>query len=411
LHGTSESKTPLHQTTRTACRLHLSHSSFCIVRFILSAGQVVINEVADVGTGDSQDACGGGIFIELLHTSLSNPESFTLTVDTVQRMTFSTESAPDGFLLFCILFDITPTTVLILSDNAGAAVSTVELTGAGTSTSSFQRRDNGNYAYALKTAGAENEFQDNGGGGNGDPHFKTWQGDRFDFHGVCDLALLQFKEFMSGLGLYVHIRTHLRRDMSYISSAVLRIGTDVLEVQSKGVYYLNGVLGADLPSDFGGFKFFHTQPTKKQHVFEVHLDGRERIKIKTYKVFVNVAIEQAQPEHFGESVGLMGAFGTSRMIARDGKTIMTDTNAFGQEWQVLDSEPKLFREARFPQHPQVCTMPPPMQASQLRRRLSESSGAQLAAEKACAHWGQGKDDCIFDVLTTGDLEMAVAGEY
>jgi hypothetical protein len=52
-----------------------------------------------------------------------------------------------------------------------------------------------------------------------------------------------------------------------------------------------------------------------------------------------------------------------------------------------------------------------MQASQLSRRLSESKGAQLAAEKACAHWGAGKDDCIFDVLTTGDLEMAVLGEY
>jgi hypothetical protein len=47
----------------------------------------------------------------------------------------------------------------------------------------------------------------------------------------------------------------------------------------------------------------------------------------------------------------------------------------------------------------------------LRRRLEESSITQLAAEKACAHWGQGKDDCVFDVLATGDLEMAEAGEY
>jgi hypothetical protein len=55
-------------------------------------------------------------------------------------------------------------------------------------------------------------------------------------------------------------------------------------------------------------------------------------------------------------------------------------------------------------------LPPPMQASQLRRRLSESSlVSQLAAEKACEHWGEGKDDCVFDVLTTGDLEMAVVG--
>jgi hypothetical protein len=43
-----------------------------------------------------------------------------------------------------------------------------------------------------------------------------------------------------------------------------------------------------------GFAFSHTQPTDKQHVFEVHLGGRERIKLKTYKDFVSVLIEQAR---------------------------------------------------------------------------------------------------------------------
>jgi hypothetical protein len=128
-----------------------------------------------------------------------------------------------------------------------------------------------------------NEMMERNGKAQGDPHFKTWQGHHFDFHGVCDLILLQSKEFESGLGLDVHIRTHIRRDMSYISSAALRIGTDVLEVESQGVYYLNGVADADLPSEFGGFEFLHTQPTDKQHVFEVHLGVRERIKVKTYK--------------------------------------------------------------------------------------------------------------------------------
>jgi cysteine-rich repeat protein len=250
------------------------------------------------------------------------------------------------------------------------------------------------------------------GGANGDPHFKTWNGKHFDFHGVCDLVLLQNKEFESGLGLDVHIRTHKRRDMSYISSAALRIGTDVLEVESQGVYYFNGLAGADLPSQFGGFQFLHSQPTDKQHVFEIYLGGRERVKIKTYKDFVSVLFEQAQGKHFANAVGLMGDFGMGHMISRDGKTVMTDANAFGQEWQVLDTESSLFQSVRFPQHPSVCTMPTPIQASQLRRRLSEQSkGAELAAEKACEHWGEGKDDCVFDVLATGDLEMAVGGAY
>jgi hypothetical protein len=112
-----------------------------------------------------------------------------------------------------------------------------------------------------------NSFDPAGGGAQGDPHFKTWRGQHYNFHGVCDLILLQIKEFASGLGLDVHIRTYMRRDMSYIcSSAVLRIGSDVLEVESQGVYYFNGVAGANLPSEFGRFEFLQTQPTDKQHV-------------------------------------------------------------------------------------------------------------------------------------------------
>jgi hypothetical protein len=252
------------------------------------------------------------------------------------------------------------------------------------------------------------------GGCEGDPHFKTWRGKHFDYHGECDLVLLHSSAFESGLGLDVHIRTKIRREMSYISSAALRIGSDVLEVESQGIYYLNGVLSAALPAEFSGFAFSHMQPTDKQHVFEVDLGGRERIKLKTYKDFVSVLIEQGHSKHFSDSVGLMGDFQMGHMIARDGKAVMDDANAFGQEWQVLDTEPSLFQTVRLPQHPhQVCTLPPPMKTSQLRRRLSESSSSvdQLAAEKACEHWGEGKDDCVFDVLTTGDLEMAVVGAY
>jgi hypothetical protein len=249
------------------------------------------------------------------------------------------------------------------------------------------------------------------GGAQGDPHFTTWLGGRFDYHGECDLVLLQSSTFESGLGLDVQIRTQIRRGMSFISSAALRIGTDVLEVSSQGVYYLNGVAGANLPAEFSGFPFSHTKPTDKQHVFDVHLGGRERIKIKTFKDFVSVLIEQGRSKHFGDCVGLMGDFEMGQMIARDGETVLDNVNEYGQEWQVLGSEPSFFQAARFPQHPQVCTMPAPMTVSQLRRRLSESTVEELAAEKACAHWVEGKDDCVFDVLVTGDLDMAVVGAY
>jgi hypothetical protein len=61
-------------------------------------------------------------------------------------------------------------------------------------------------------------------------------------------------------------------------------------------------------------------------VFEVHLGGRERIKLNTYKDFVAVLVEQGQSANLN-SVGLMGDFRTGNMLARDGKTLMTDRNA------------------------------------------------------------------------------------
>jgi hypothetical protein len=250
-----------------------------------------------------------------------------------------------------------------------------------------------------------------GGGAQGDPHFKTWRGGHFDYHGECDRILAHSSSFESGLGLDVHVRTQIRRDFSFIVAAALRIGTDVLEVASKGVYYLDGVAGAGMPTTISGFTVSHTQPNDHQHVFDVYFGDMEHILIKVLKDFVSVLFEKGKSKHFGDSVGLMGAFGRDHMLARDGETVLDDPNEFGQEWQVLDSEPRLFQSNRLPQHPQVCTLPPPKEVTQLRRRLSESPIEELAAEQACARWGEGKADCIFDVLATGNLEMAMVGAY
>lgn len=48
-------------------------------------------------------------------------------------------------------------------------------------------------------------------------------------------------------------------------------------------------------------------------------------------------------------------------------------------------------------------MPAPKDISS--RRLGESI-AESAAEKACAHWGDQKDQCVFDVLAMNDIEVA-----
>jgi hypothetical protein len=243
----------------------------------------------------------------------------------------------------------------------------------------------------------------------GEPHIVTWRGHRFDYQGECDLVMIQSAKFASYLGLVLHVRTKIQHNYSYISSVALKIGDDVLEVQSKGVYYLNGVAGANMPNKIAGFPMTYTESNKKRHIVEVDLGHHGKISFREFKDFISVVIEQGSSDNFGDSIGLMGSFDTGSMLARDGETVLDDPHAFGQEWQVLDTEPKLFQAVRAPQHPQVCNLPSP--TAENRRRLGESAVSELNAEKACAHWGEDKDSCIYDVLATGDLEMAVIGAY
>ena len=49
--------------------------------------------------------------------------------------------------------------------------------------------------------------------------------------GECDLVLVHIDDFQNGLPLDIHIRTKIRyEDYSYIESAAIKIGDDILEV-------------------------------------------------------------------------------------------------------------------------------------------------------------------------------------
>ncbi len=67
-----------------------------------------------------------------------------------------------------------------------------------------------------------------------------------------------------------------------------------------------------------------------------------------------------------------------------------------------------FEGDRPPQYPSKCILPDPSAAS---RRLGDSVSHE-AAEKACDHWmPYEKEHCIFDVMATGDLDLANPGGY
>jgi hypothetical protein len=83
---------------------------------------------------------------------------------------------------------------------------------------------------------------------------------------------------------------------------------------------------------------------------------------------------------------------------------------FGQEWQVLPTGPKLFLEPEGPQLPeQTCILPSELHAEEKRRRLGAALVTETMAELACAKVPVAeRDACVFDVLTTDDVEMAGA---
>ena len=252
---------------------------------------------------------------------------------------------------------------------------------------------------------------------NGDPHFRTWSGLQFDFHGGCDLVLLNNPSFADGLGLTIHIRTAIQTWWSYIATAAIQIGDEILEVTGgtgKIPYYINGVLTDDMKTGdatLAGFNVHFRRTNDLQSHIRIDLGNGDAISFETFKSFVRVNVNDKTGKSFANSVGLLGSYPTGQKIARDGETIMEDANEFGREWQVRASEPHLFQEVVGPQHPAKCTMPDETKKATERRRLGEAVLTENDAAMACSHIVSNKDrdGCIFDVLATNDLDMA--GSY
>lgn len=236
----------------------------------------------------------------------------------------------------------------------------------------------------------------------------------------------------------IHIRTEIRTWWSFIKTAVIRIGDDVLEVSGGSADHERNVWSNGVPVvlvqhkeneaqmqkqvfELAGYKVVVRQPTWKQVKVRIELLGGAAVGFEVFKEFVKVVMQEGADKRngntnkFGGSVGLMGSHDTiaeeEELVGRDGKTLFTDMNAFGQEWQVREEEPMLFQTVEGTQHPLGCVMPEQVAKEDKRRRLGASMITLEDAEVACAHAGSeaDRDVCIFDVLATNDKDMA--GSY
>jgi len=243
-------------------------------------------------------------------------------------------------------------------------------------------------------------------GAYGDPHIKMWTGEKFDFHGACDLVLFQNPKFANGLGMSIHIRTKFTRLWSYISSAVIRIGDETFEVSGEEKrHWTNKIEDNDVGHGISGYPI--TKKLINNHSMEllVSLDDNMFIELITFHGFVRVNILAAKAEAFKESTGLMGNWNGKKM-ARDNVNIIDDNNEFGLEWQVLVSEPQLFHNTEGIQAPQRCAL---QHTYDMRRRLGESIYSYEYAASVCSRASeQDRDECIFDVMATNDKNIASA---
>ena len=230
--------------------------------------------------------------------------------------------------------------------------------------------------------------------------------------------LVRNPSFADGKGLDLHVRTEhmLEGAFSYISNAALRIGGDVLEIISDGSHFMNGEKDMELPARLGGYPITKrvkeschgTHGCSYATIFNVALMGKDTIQLTVASNMIHVDVSGSH-ENFKGSSGLMGTYPALHhgMIARDGVSFIQEPDEFAEEWQVLDSEAKLFQEVRFPQHPQQCIPAIQSAASERHLQMENDGEARIAAEEVCAHVeGPEWEFCIFDVMATGDYGMA-----
>jgi len=262
----------------------------------------------------------------------------------------------------------------------------------------------------------------------GDPHFKTFGGELYDYHGECDLVLLHNPDFKEGLGMDIHIRTKIEAFWSSVESAVIKLGAETIEIkadpQSKEWLWVDGKEVASTLVDgewhhhqMAGFLVRYMQSGPNTREINLYLKGsKEVVLMKTFKTFVRVDLDWEGSVNYENAVGLLGSQAhDGKRLGRDGEFI-EDANAFGQEWQVRpEVDGSLFHSYEGAVVGKQCVLPPAyhegdsMNVSSLRgRRLGASALDTAAAEKACTHLVDPEEikACVFDVIATQDLSMA-----
>jgi len=274
-------------------------------------------------------------------------------------------------------------------------------------------------------------------GGHDDPHFATLKGERYDYHGQCDLIYTTCPSFDNNKGLRIHIRTkHVEpKNWSTITNLAVKIGEDTFELQGDGTYRINGEVNPALSdtTNLAGHGMKRVAFKQNGNIFSIALDDGISLDVthfsktlKTNEIRKSLAFKisgvHEHRDNGGTSlldcVGLSSTWdhpeGDRFLVGRSGTTYpRTDNPSFGKEWQVdlTKGDPMLFAEDIGQQLPDQSCIDGVKDIG--RRQLEgtpEGDAVIRQAEDACRHLKGGNthtfEACVYDVIVTGDVSFA-----
>jgi hypothetical protein len=254
----------------------------------------------------------------------------------------------------------------------------------------------------------------------GDPHFIGFNQKLITYQGECTLILLYSPgATATGEDVTIHVRTTRKLDFSYISGVAIKIGDDVIEIKPNADIVVNDVAitMVDKQSTLSGVPFALTKEekgTKKMIVsysFNIGKGCSIDVQANKKRGMMFVRTKGVFP---AETVGLLGSPGKSEMVSRDGNTLMTldeiNVNAYGESWQVRDTDVQLFQQPIGPQYPDKCLYedaPGPTTQIRGRRKLMAKKLVTVEeARKACESVvGRKSELCIQDTIAMGELDL------
>lgn len=268
---------------------------------------------------------------------------------------------------------------------------------------------------------------------HGDPHFVMWNNnEHFSFHGQCDLVFFSNPNFASGAGMIIQIRTEIREHWSFMRSMAIRVEDQTFEIEKKdgpGMnFYYNGKAIGQPITTLAGYEVrkvvdpeWCKERCSEVEVYRIDFKDHGNLEVRGWRNSIlhmqlsseplyrsascnRSALDDGSALYHG-SVGLTGNYQVSGFVARNG-TLLKSADLFGQNWQVLDTEPMLFHKARHPQYPERCIMPKPS----ARRIINQET--RNMAQTVCSHLSDSLFEmCVFDVEATGDETMALSPLY